>query len=59
MWIGLFDVRPEPQDRAPSMDALGAAVYAAAAAPDRAAFEAQVRRAARERGLVVTEIDEA
>ena len=58
MWIGLFDVRPEPGSGALE-GALGAAVYAAAAAPDRAAFEAEVRRAAGKRSLVVTAMEDA
>ena len=58
MWIGLFDVRPEPGSHALE-GAMGAVVYAAAEAPDPVTFEQDVRRAARQRGLVVTEMEDA
>lgn len=58
MWIGLFDVRPEAGSQVLE-GAIGAAVYAAAQAPDPVTFEQEVRRAARELGLAVTEMEDA
>ena len=58
MWIGLFEVRLEAGSQILE-GALGAAVYAAAPAPDPVTFEHEVRRAARELGLVVTQMEDA
>jgi len=58
MWIGLFDVRPETGSQVLE-GAIGAAVYAAAQAPDPVTFEQHVRLAACELGLVVTQMEDA
>jgi hypothetical protein len=58
MWIGLFDVRPKPGAQVLE-GAIGAVVYAAAPAPDSVTFEQDVRLAAGELGLVVTQMEDA